>query len=453
MTPFAGHRIAVMGLGRAGLPAARALLRYGAEVTAWDDGEAARAEAAGLTLRDLRAGDFAFDALLLSPGIPHLLPAPHPVAARAAASGVPILCDAEFLHRAVRAAGSRARFVGITGTNGKSTTTALIAHILRACGMRAEAGANLGPAALSLPILPDAGIYVLEMSSYMLERIATLRFNAAVMLNLSPDHLDRHGDMPGYAAAKRAIFARQQAADLAVHGVDDTWSAAMRGASPARWRGISGERAVRGGVWAEAGLLRDDDGPIARLAQLPSLPGAHNAQNAAAAAAVALDLGLSRADVAAGLASFPGLAHRQERVGTQPGVAFINDSKATNADAAARALASYERVVWIAGGRAKAGGIAPLASLFPRVAQAVLIGESAEAFAVTLREARVPHVIAGTLDRAVPMAALAARELGVATVLLCPAAASFDQFSGFEARGERFRALVAALGQASGEAA
>jgi len=239
MTLFAGQRIAVMGLGRAGLPAARALLRYGAEVVAWDDAPAARAEASDIPLRDLREGGFAFDALLLSPGIPHSLPAPHPVAARATAASVPILCDAEFLTRAVRASGSRAHFVGITGTNGKSTTTALIAHLLREAGLPVAAGANLGQAALSLPILPDHGAYVLEMSSYMLERIATLRFNAAVMLNLSPDHLDRHGDMAGYAAAKRAIFARQQAEDLAVHGVDDAWSAAMRGASPARWRGCS----------------------------------------------------------------------------------------------------------------------------------------------------------------------------------------------------------------------
>jgi UDP-N-acetylmuramoylalanine--D-glutamate ligase len=453
MRPFAGQRIAVLGLGRAGLPAARALLGYGAEIVAWDDGPAARAEASDLPLRDLREGDFAFDALLLSPGIPHRLPAPHPVAARAAAASVPILCDAEFLHRAVRAAGSRARFIGITGTNGKSTTTALIAHLLRAAGRPVAAGANLGPAALSLPILPDDGAYVLEMSSYMLERIATLRFNASVMLNLSPDHLDRHGDMQGYAAAKRAIFARQQAADLAVHGVDDAWSAAMRDASPARWRGVSGERAVPGGIWAEGGLLRDEEGVLAQLAALPALPGAHNAQNAAAASAVALDLGLSRAQVAAGLASFPGLAHRQERVGERRGVVFVNDSKATNADATARALASYPRVVWIAGGRAKAGGIAPLAPLFPRVAQAVLIGESAEAFAATLREAGVPHELAGNLERAVPAAAEAARRLGVGTVLLSPAAASFDQFSGFEARGERFRALVAALDAASGEAA
>jgi UDP-N-acetylmuramoylalanine--D-glutamate ligase len=453
MTPFAGQRIAVMGLGRAGLPAARALVRYGAAVVAWDDGAAARTEAAELPLRDLRTGDFDFDALLLSPGIPHRLPAPHPVAARAVAAAVPILCDAEFLFRAVRAAGSEARFIGVTGTNGKSTTTALLAHLLREAGLPVAAGANLGPAALSLPILPDHGAYVLEMSSYMLERIATLRFNAAVMLNLSPDHLDRHGDMQGYAAAKRAIFARQNAADLAVHGVDDSWAAEMHGASPARWRGISGERAVPGGVWAEAGLLRDEQGPIVELARLPALPGAHNAQNAAAAACVALDLGLSRAQVAAALASFPGLPHRQERVGAYRGAVFINDSKATNADAAARALASYARVVWIAGGRAKAGGIAPLAPLFPRVAQAVLIGECAESFAATLREAGVPHALAGNLERAVPAAAEAAHRLGVGTVLLSPAAASFDQFSGFEARGERFRALVAALHAASGEAA
>ena len=377
--PFAGQRIAVVGLGRAGLPAARRLAEWGAEVTAWDDGPASReaAERAGLAVRDPLAGPLRFDALMLSPGIPHLLPAPHPVAALAREAGVPILADVEFLFRAVQAAGSAARFIGITGTNGKSTTTALIHHLLTQAGCLSEVGGNLGPAALGLSILGDEGSYTLEMSSYMLERIATIRFNCAVMLNLSQDHLDRHGNMDGYAAAKARIFARQRSGDLGVLGWDDALSMRMAGAVRSRLVPISGLRAAAGGIWAESGLLRDEAGPIADLRAAPALPGSHNAQNAAAATAVALDAGLTRQQVAAGLASFPGLPHRQERVGEIGGVSFVNDSKATNADSAARALGSYDRVVWIAGGLAKDGGIESLEALFPRIARALLIGRDA----------------------------------------------------------------------------
>ena len=442
--PFSGQRIAVVGLGRAGLPAAQRLAEWGAEVAVWDDNAPGReaAERAGLSVRDLRTGPFGFDALLLSPGIPHLLPAPHPIADRARAAGVPILADVEFLFRAVRAAGSAARFIGITGTNGKSTTTALIHHLLTGAGRVSEVGGNLGPAALGLNILGDNGSYTLEMSSYMLERIATIRFNCAVMLNLSHDHLDRHGNMRGYAAAKAQIFARQQAEDLGVLGQDDAFSTAMAPDLRGRLVPVSGLRRVPGGIWAEGNVLRDAAGEIADLRDAPALPGSHNAQNAAAAAAVAFEAGLSRSEVAAGLATFPGLPHRQERVGTLAGVTFVNDSKATNADSAARALASYDRVVWIAGGIAKDGGIETLAPLFPRIARAVLIGRDAPMLAATLAAHGVPHEIAGTLDAALPAAAAAARGGAAPVVLLSPACASFDQFTGFDARGERFRALV-----------
>ncbi|MGG5821545.1 UDP-N-acetylmuramoyl-L-alanine--D-glutamate ligase [Falsiroseomonas sp. HW251] len=442
--PFSGQRIAVVGLGRAGLPAALRLREWGAEVVAWDDGAAGLdgAERAGMTVRDLSAGPFAFDALMLSPGIPHILPKPHPVASRARDAGVPILADVEFLFRAVRAAGSQAQFIGVTGTNGKSTTTALVHHLLTGAGQTSEVGGNLGPAALGLNILGHNGRYALEMSSYMLERLASIRFNHGVMLNLSADHLDRHGSMAGYAAAKAEIFARQQPEDLAVVGQDDAWTAAMAAGRRARLRSISALRPIAGGIWAEGASLRDDSGEIADLRAAPALPGSHNAQNAAAAAAVALDLGVTRAQVAAGLVTFPGLPHRQERVGTLGGVVFVNDSKATNADSTARALASYDRVVWIAGGIAKEGGIEALAPFFPRIAKALLIGRDAPAFAATLAAAGVPHEVTGTLDAAVPAAAAAARSGAAPVVLLSPACASFDQFTGFDARGDRFRALV-----------
>jgi UDP-N-acetylmuramoylalanine--D-glutamate ligase len=429
-TLFAGARYAILGLGRNGLPAARALRAMGAEVVLWDDGEAARTAAAaeGFALRDLATGDFAFDALILSPGIAHLLPKPHPVAARALAESVPVLSDAELLYEAVRRAGSRARFAGITGTNGKSTTTALLAHILDESGVPVAAGGNLGPAALALPLLPDDGVYVLEMSSYMLERIASLRFSTAVMLNLSPDHFDRHGNMTGYAAVKRAVFARQTAEDVAVVGVDDALSAAMADSleseGPMRVVRISGAGRVTG---------------------VATLPGEHNAQNAEAATALARALGVSDAAIARGIRSYPGLPHRQARVGERDGVLFVNDSKATNADAAARALGCYDRIVWIAGGIAKAGGIAPLAEFFPRIAHVELIGRDAPQFAETLSQYAVSYHMAGTLETAVPAAFERAKSLGAEVVLLSPATASWDQFSGFEARGDHFADLVADL--------
>jgi UDP-N-acetylmuramoylalanine--D-glutamate ligase len=419
-TLFAGSRYAVLGLGRAGLPAANALRAMGAQVFVWDD----RATAEGFDNRLPSDVPGRLDALVLSPGIAHALPTPHPQAAWARRAGVPILTDAELLFQAVRRSGSAARFAGITGTNGKSTTTALLAHMLAGAGVPVAAGANLGPAALSLPLLPDDGVYVLEMSSYMLERLATLRFDVAAMLNLSPDHLDRHGDMAGYAAAKREIFARQGAGDTAIIGVDDAPSremAAWLDQQPARVMRISGAAAPDAG---------------------PALRGEHNAQNAAAARALALALGLDEPAIARGIASFPGLPHRAQQVATVAGVRCINDSKATNADATARAMGVYARFVWLAGGQSKAGGIADLAPYFSRVETAFLIGRDAEAFAATLRAHGVPCTVAGTLEAAVPPALVAARGCGV--LLFSPAAASFDQFADFEARGQRFTALVRA---------
>jgi UDP-N-acetylmuramoylalanine--D-glutamate ligase len=439
---FAGQRFAVVGLGKNGLPAALGLRAMGASVVAWDDdaGKRAAAEAGmvaggagrggSVVIRDVASDEaFGFDAVVLSPGIPHRLPKPHPVAERAIAAGVPIWSDVELLFQAVRASGSRARFAGITGTNGKSTTTALLAHILKRVDLPVAAGANLGPAALSLPLLPHHGVYVLEMSSYMLERLASIRFDAAAMLNLSPDHIDRHGDMAGYAMAKRAIFDRQQDGDLAVIGVDDPGSLAM-----AAWLDTRAARVVR------------VSGTQVPLASGPALPGAHNAQNAAAATAMARYLGVPDAAIADGLVSYPGLPHRQQLVATACGVRFINDSKATNADAAERALVCYDRIIWIAGGMAKEGGIEPLVPLFPRIARALLIGRDAPVFAETLTRFGVPFEMAGTLEAAVPAAYAAAKALDAGVVLLSPACASWDQFTGYDQRGDRFAALAHGLG-------
>ena len=454
-TIFAGRRFAVVGLGRNGLPAARALTAMGAEVIAWDDNPSARDAASDLVLRDPTPDMARFDALVLSPGIPHRLPAPHRTAAAAIASRVPVLSDVELLFQAVRGAGSPARFAGITGTNGKSTTTALLTHILKTAGLPVAAGANLGPAALGLPLLQTQdAVYALEISSYMLERIASVRFDAAAMLNLSADHIDRHGDMAGYIAAKRSIFHRQGGSDIAVIGIDDAPSRAMAAwlrQGPARVVTVSGDAPAD--VFCDAGMLRDAGGPILAMLEAPALPGAHNAQDAAAAAALATGLGVARAEIACAIASYPGLPHRQQLVGTVGGIRFINDSKATNADAASRALGCYDRLVWIAGGLGKAGGITKLAPFFSRIAHALLIGRDAPEFARTLAAAGVPHTLVATLDAAVPEAMRRARETGAPVVLLSPAAASFDQFSGFEARGEHFAALVQALAARDGRAA
>lgn len=448
---FESRRFAVVGLGGMGLPAAHALVAMGADVVVWDDKEAARevAAAEALTVRDPTGELGWLDAVVLSPGIPHVRPTAHPIAAAAIAAGVPILTDAELLFQAVRASGSKARFAGITGTNGKSTTTALLAHMLERAGVAVAAGGNLGTAALALPLLPDGGVYVLEMSSYMLERLQALRFDAATMLNLSADHLDRHGDMAGYAAVKRMVFDRQAAGDVAVVGIDDAISRRMAEglkAAPGRLVRISGKAALgEANITLVDGVLVDAQGPIVDMREAPTLPGAHNAQNAAAAAAMALSLGLDRARIAEGIRSYPGLPHRQQRIAAIDGVTYINDSKATNADATEVALACYDRVVLIAGGVSKAGGMEPLLPYFPRLAHVLLIGRDAPVFAATLAAHGVAHSMVETLEAAVPAAQAQAAALGVATVLLSPVCASFDQFSGYPERGERFGALVRAL--------
>ena len=359
-----------MGLGRNGLPAARALMAMGAEVVAWDDKPEARAEANDLMLRDLRGEDFAFDALVLSPGIPHMPPKAHPVAERARAWGVPILVGCGTAVPRGAAGGSRARFVGITGTNGKSTTTALTAHILTTAGRAAVAGGNLGTAALALELLPDDGCYVLEMSSYMLERLATLRFDAAAMLNLSPDHLDRHGDMVGYIAAKHAVFDRQTAGDLAVVGVDDADSRALAErlrAKPARVVTVSGEGTAD--VWCDHGMLRDAEGVILPMAEAPSLPGSHNAQNAAAAfgdhtTRLAWREPTSRAGCVVSLRCRIGRSMSRRSMGSR---SSMTARRPTPMRRRAR-LAATTSWCGSLGGLAKAGGIEPLVPFFPRVA-------------------------------------------------------------------------------------
>ncbi len=444
-TTFAGRRYAIHGLGKMGRAAARALLAMGADVTAWDDSLAARK--AALDLRLVQPKLKGLSGLVLAPGIPHLLPEPHPIAVAARKAGVPIVSDVDLLFEAVRANGSMARFAGITGTNGKSTTTALLAHILATAGRAAPAGGNLGTPALALPLLQGEGTYVLEMSSYMLERVTQVHFSAACLLNIAPDHIDRHGDIAGYIAAKRRIFDRQSRSDLAVIGIDDPDAAQLARMMNAVT--ISGEKPAD--FWGDGAVLRSNTGDLADLSRARALPGEHNAQNAAAAAAMALYLGADLDAVARGIATYPGLPHRMEFVGAARGISFVNDSKATNADSTARALACYDRVILIAGGTAKEGGIESLTSFFPRIARAYLIGRDAPILGKTLAEHGVAHEHVGTLENAVAAAWTAAQTGAAPVILLSPACASWDQFTGFDARGDLFRSLAQVL--ISGETA
>lgn len=463
ITEYAGKDVAVYGLGRSGLSAAKALKAGGARVHAWDDNEEtrAKAEAAGIALSDINKRDWqTFAALVLSPGIPYKYPQPHRLVRMAEMTGVPVIGDMELFARAVQALPERARpkVVAITGTNGKSTTTALIGHILKQAGRDARVGGNIGTGVLDLAALHSNAIYVLEMSSYQLDLVKSLHCDVAVFMNLSPDHLDRHGGMDGYQAAKMRIFQNQTEKDVAVIGFDDVYSQSiaigLSAKGPQKVVQISSTYTLGKGISAVDGRLYDNQSGkaefVGKLDECPALIGRHNYQNAAAAYAACRALGLDPATIMAGLRSFPGLAHRMEAVGEIDGIRFINDSKATNAQAAEQALRSFKNIYWIAGGVPKAEGIAPLAPLFPNITKAYLIGQAEDVFAATLH-GKVASQVCGALDRAVEAAyrdAKAAGEPG-AVVLLSPACASFDQFKDYEQRGDAFRRLVQGMMPAS----
>lgn len=462
---FEGKTVAVFGLGRTGLTAARALIAGGAKVALWDEKAASREAAAaeGFPVVDLEAADWRqFDALMLSPGVPLTHPKPHWTVQKAKAAGVEILGDIELFARTVAAAPvhKRPKIIAITGTNGKSTTTALIGHLCASAGRDTRIGGNIGQGVLGLEDMHGGAVYVLELSSYQLDLTSSLHPDAVVLLNISPDHLDRHGGMDGYIAAKRRIFLNQGKGDTAIIGVDDPWCQQICTEITAANRRtiwpISSGKAMGRGVYALQGVLYDATGErvveVADLLRARSLPGRHNWQNAAAAYAAARAIGIPMQEAVDGLMTFPGLAHRMETVGKIGKVRFVNDSKATNADAARQAMSSYPKFYWIAGGVAKAGGIDDLKDLFPRVAKAYLIGEAAEPFSWTLA-GKAEVAMSGTLERAVQQAyADAAASDEEAIVLLSPACASFDQFSDFEQRGEAFRAAVNGL-VAGGKAA
>jgi len=456
ITTFAGKKIAVFGLGGSGLASASALLAGGADVVAFDDDAAsvAKAGAGGIPTADLREADWSkIAALVLAPGVPLTHPVPHWIVQLARKAKVGVIGDVELFCRERRRDAPNAPFVAITGTNGKSTTTALIAHLTASAGMDTQLGGNIGTPILSLAPPQPGRVHVIECSSYQIDLAPSLDPSVGILINLSEDHLDRHGTMENYAAVKERLVRGVPDDGTAIVGVDDQWCkkiAARLAQMGKRVVQISVDRKLKDGLYVDTGLiLRAREGkssPIAELGGIGSLRGLHNAQNAACATAAALALGLEPAAIQAGLRSFPGLVHRMEEVGRRGAVLFVNDSKATNADSAAQALACFHDIFWIAGGRPKTGGIEGLRSFFPRIRKAYLIGEAADQFAATLADA-VPHEITGTLEKAL---AAAARDAATSSahepvVLLSPACASFDQYRNFEVRGDAFRALVHAL--------
>ena len=456
ITTLAGKRVAVFGLGSSGLASARALLAGGANVIAFDDNESsvAKASAAGIPTADLHAVDWSkLAALVLAPGVPLTHPSPHWAVQLARKATVEVIGDIELFCRERRHIAPHAPFVGVTGTNGKSSTTALIAHLAASAGMDAQLGGNIGTPILSLAP-PDPGrVHAVECSSYQIDLAPSLDPSVGILINLTEDHLDRHGTMENYAAVKERLVAGVPRDGTAVIGVDDDWcrkiaaSLAQAGKQVVQ---ISSHRKLADGLYLDGSrIMRASHAaasPIAELGGIGTLRGVHNAQNAACAIAAALALGLNPAAIQAALKSCPGLPHRIEEVGRRGPVLFVNDSKATNADSAAQALACFGDIFWIAGGRPKTSGIHSLRSFFPRIRKAYLIGEAAEEFAATLADA-VAHEMTGTLDKAVAAAARDAAASSVAepVVLLSPACASFDQYRNFEVRGDAFRSLVQEL--------
>jgi UDP-N-acetylmuramoylalanine--D-glutamate ligase len=483
-TTFAGQTVAVFGLGGSGLAAARALLAGGATVSCWDDGEAGRAaaEAAGLPLADLSTADWGrIAALVLAPGVPLTHPEPHWVVRAAQAAGTEVIGDIEVFAReraaAVPGIGLACPLICITGTNGKSTTTALTAHILRTAGFDVQMGGNIGTPILELqpPIahetIAERRFHVIEVSTFQIDLAPNLKPTFGVLLNLTPDHIDRHGSFANYAAIKERLIA---ASHFAIVGVDDEHCRQIYGRQAIHRSGSANDQiptAISGLKKADPGIgvsgtaigttRRGEFRSLVDLAGIGALRGAHNAQNTAAALAATLPMLSIRAFaedpsganaaietiLQKAIATFPGLAHRMEEVATAGRVLFINDSKATNADSTEKALGAFPSdIYWIVGGKPKDGGIAALEPYFPRIAKAYLIGESAGAFAATL-QGKVETVRSGSLEKAVAAAAsdAAAGNGSEPVVLLSPACASYDQFKNFEVRGNTFRALVAGL--------
>jgi len=478
---FAGKRYAVLGLARSGLATVRALLESSAHVTAWDSDATKRnlilpgtgrgtGAAGGGVLRGVsplhhpaggpppRAGEeleiadpmtielAGFDGIVVSPGVPLNT---HPIAERAREAGVPVIGDIE-LFALARASLPAHKVVGITGTNGKSTTTALIHHILTTAGVPATLGGNIGLPILGQEPLPAGGVYVLELSSFQLDLTHSLACDVAVLTNITPDHLDRYDGFAGYGASKARLFAMQRAGQVAVIATDDeeTRSLAQRLATPMipplAMEGMLGSAIPMPIPTITPTVVAVSASDTGDQSAWPALQGPHNAQNVAVAIAACRALGVADEAIERGLASYPGLPHRMERIAEIDGVLYVNDSKATNATSAAPALGAYPKIHWVLGGRRKTDDLDACRPFYGHVVAAYTIGESAELFAKILLEAGIFATNTGTLEQAVKAAYAVARP--GETVLLSPACASYDQFSDYEARGEAFRLAVAGLG-------
>ena len=442
----------VVGLGKSGLSTLAALKRTGAHVFAWDDKNLNKTALKKLDvpwISPKQAPWDTIDALILSPGIPHDLPHPHAAAVLAKVHDSPLLCDVDLFFQEQQGKS----FVGITGSNGKSTTTSLTAHLLKATGIKAEAGGNLGVPAFDMPDVGPKGVYVMELSSFQLERLQTPALDVAIFLNISPNHLDRHGDMPHYQQAKLHIFDLLKPHGKKIIGVDDPLSEAIYNSLEGPYTiPVSGTRQLNTGVYVDRGWLVDHLGTLPKdvlnLSLLGSLKGSHNHQNIAASYAAARILSdMSHTTFIDAIQTYKGLPHRQEWVGTKNNIAFINDSKATTLEAATKSLSAFSNVYWIVGGDPKEGSVEldPIRPFFSHIKHVYTIGKSTEAYHALLKDS-LPTDAMGTLAKAVKKAFEdASARGGRATILLAPACASYDQYAHFEERGDHFRTLAQKL--------
>ncbi len=447
ITNFSGLDVAVFGLGASGNATALALMQGGARVSAWDDSEAGRAgaEKTGIPLVDLFREDWArFAALILAPGVPLTHPEPHWTVQKAEAAGVDVIGDIELFCRERATVCPQAPFIAITGTNGKSTTTALIAHILREAGRDVQLGGNIGRAVLTLEPFTPERVYVVECSSFQIDLAPTINPSVGVLLNVTPDHLDRHGTIENYARVKERLIA---GADKAVVVIDDDWTRAVAARHASEEKTVLTASTLGPADITFSGTEVAYRGQtVADLSGVPSLRGRHNGENACAAYGALRLAGLRDDEIIPHMLTYPGLAHRMEQIGRLGTTIYINDSKATNAESTEKALATWPRGIHIIlGGKAKDGGIEILRPYFPRIAKAYLIGAATEMFAATLGS-DVSHESCGTMDVAVAKATEDALASGTheSVVLLSPACASYDQYKNFEERGDHFRRLVAA---------
>lgn len=448
-TPFKNKKYALLGLGRSGLAAAEMLIESGAEVILWDDTVEGRktAEEKGFPVKPLDAKALKdCDALIVSPGVPLLYPKPHPVIMEAKTVGVPITGDLDIFF----ASHPKSTFIGITGTNGKSTTTAMIGNLLKTAGKKACVAGNIGIPVLSLK--GDVSEYkVLEVSSYQLDINPMLSCKVAVLLNITPDHLDRHGSFENYVATKKKIFQHQRAQDVAVIGVDDPSckriAAEIKEMSHQKVVIFSVENILPQGIYTQSGIIYDaTSGHPERIYDCkthPRMKGTHNWQNMVATYAVGKELNIDVKTIIEAIENFPGLEHRQEYVGSKGKINFVNDSKATNSEAAAKALAAFNNIYWILGGLPKQDGLTATAPYYGKIKHAYIIGEAMKSFPAEL-EGKLPYTLAETLDTAVNLAYQQAVADGLdnATILLSPACASFDQYKNFELRGTAFKECV-----------